>query len=425
MQLFVEQVCMNRLRIFLAYLVFLSGSCCPVMLFAGGFQVNLQGQKQTGMGHTGTGILSDASCVFFNAGGMTFLDSSVSLVAGASFIIPRTEYLELSPGTYTAEMKHHVGTPFSFYFSERDSSHPRVSAGLGIYTPFGSKAQWADDWKGKFIIREINLKTIFIQPTISYRLSRTIGVGIGVIVGTGDFSLRKGIPIQNLAGHYGEGNLAGHASGWGMNAGIYFQPTKKLSVGISYRSSVTMRVKNGDAKFSVPDSLSAYFPSTTFNAELNLPQVFNFGMGYRLTEKLRLAVDVNRIGWSVYDSLQIYFKETTEKLENISSARRYKDVFIFRIGGEYKVNSKLTLRAGGYYDMSPVQDGYVTPETPDANRIGITLGTTVRISSRMHIDASLLYNETQERTDINLETQFGGTYKTKTVVPGIGVEYEF
>jgi long-chain fatty acid transport protein len=72
-----------------------------------------------------------------------------------------------------------------------------------------------------------------------------------------------------------------------------------------------------------------------------------------------------------------------------------------------------------------VPDGYVTPETPDADRIGITLGTTIQVSSHVNIDASLLYNEAKQRTDTNLETQFGGTYKTKTVVPGIGFEYKF
>src|SRR5204863_2270444 len=136
---------------------FFSGIIFSQFAFAGGFQVNLQGQKQTGMGHTGTGLLSDASCVFFNPGGMTFLDSSIDVVAGGHFIIPRTEYLEASPGTYTATMEHNVGTPFEFYFSDRFKKHPRLAAGLGVYTPFGSRAQWPDDWKGQFIIREIDL----------------------------------------------------------------------------------------------------------------------------------------------------------------------------------------------------------------------------------------------------------------------------
>jgi long-chain fatty acid transport protein len=357
---------------------------------------------------------------------MTFLDSSINLVAGGHAIIHRTEYLEEYPGTYTSSMTHSIGTPFEFYFSDRSRKHPRFAFGLGVYTPFGSKAQWPDDWKGQFIIREINLETIFIQPTFSYQLTNKIGIGAGIIYAIGEFSLRKGIPAQDLSGKYGEGNLHGKASGIdGANAGVYFKPNEHLSIGFSYRSQVAVKVKNGDAVFTVPGYLESYFPSTTFSADLNLPQVFNLGIGYRVNDKLRLALDVNRVGWSSYDSLRIDFANNTEKLTDISSARMYKDVFIYRIGGEYKICSKAIVRAGLYYDISPVPDGYVTPETPDADRIGITLGTTIQVSSHVNIDASLLYNEAKQRTDTNLETQFGGTYKTKTVVPGIGFEYKF
>ena len=46
----------------------LSGS----QLYAGGFQLNLQGSRQLGMGHTGTGLVYDAATLFFNPGGMSF-----------------------------------------------------------------------------------------------------------------------------------------------------------------------------------------------------------------------------------------------------------------------------------------------------------------------------------------------------------------
>src|SRR5262245_61245709 len=82
--------------------------------YAGGFQVNLQGQRQIGMGHTGTGYVTDAATIFFNPGGMGWLDTMVNISGGMSFIIPRTRYLEAFPGTYTAEMIHNTGTPFEF-----------------------------------------------------------------------------------------------------------------------------------------------------------------------------------------------------------------------------------------------------------------------------------------------------------------------
>src|SRR5262249_5079914 len=126
-----------------------------------------------------------------------------------------------------------------------------------------------------------------------------------------------------------------------------------------------------------------------------------------------------------YDSLRIDFATNTEKLEDISSARDYKNVFIYRLGAEYFLNPKITLCVGAYYDISPVPDGYLTPETPDSDRIGLTAGASLNLKNNFHIDASLLYNQTQKRTDTNLETGFSGTYQTKTVIPGIGFSYMF
>jgi long-chain fatty acid transport protein len=103
----------------------------------------------------------------------------------------------------------------------------------------------------------------------------------------------------------------------------------------------------------------------------------------------------------------------------------YKNAFIFRIGTQYKCNDKWTFRAGAYYDMTPVKSGYLTPETPDSDKIGITTGVSFNVTKTFHVDASLLYIEGRKRTDTNIETQFTGTYKTKAVVPGISIEYIF
>jgi long-chain fatty acid transport protein len=392
---------------------------------AGGFQVNLQGQKQAGMGHTGTGLLMDASSIFFNPGSVTFLDSVYSVSIGANLIIPRVVYLEPAPGIYTAEMVHNTGTPFSIYTAFKLKRASRLSAGLGIYTPFGSRAQWPDNWKGQFLIREIDLKTIFIQPTVSYKLSEKLGVGAGFIYSFGGFSLRKGIPVQDTTGAYGEGRLEGKASGMGFNAGIYFKANDQWTFGIDYRSQVAVRVDEGTAEFDVPSSLAEYFPATSFTTEIKLPQVISFGAGYSPSEKLKLALDVNYIGWSSYDTLAIDFGTNTDKLADIHSARSYKNSFIFRAGSQYAVNDKVNIRLGAYYDMSPVQAGYLTPEAPDADRIGITTGASLLILDKFSLDASFLYIEGMKRSDTNLETQFSGTYKNRTVVAGLGAELRF
>ena len=42
---------------------------------AGGYQVGLHGQKQIGMGLVGTSLSFDASSMFYNPGGLSFMNT--------------------------------------------------------------------------------------------------------------------------------------------------------------------------------------------------------------------------------------------------------------------------------------------------------------------------------------------------------------
>lgn len=412
-------VVMKKLSL-LAIIILVSSST----LLAGGFQINLQGQKQTGMGHAGTGLCLDNASILFNPGALSFLDSLKGIYIGASFIMPKSTYADYAT-RYVAHPVKHVGTPFTLYANYQFKKAKKLQCGLGIYTPFGSKVQWEDDWKGQFLIREINLKTIFIQPTVSYKIHEKIGIGLGFVYATGSFALRKGVPLQDSSGNYGEANLEGKANGYGFNAGIYFKANEKFSIGIDYRSEVKVSVASGTADFETPSSLDYKFPTTTFSTQLRLPQVATLGLGYSINNKFKLAFDINFVGWKSYDSLIIDFADNTDALKDVHSARMYKNAYIFRLGAQYKLNEKWTVRLGTYYDMTPVQAGYLTPETPDADKLGITAGASFNITKKIHIDASFLYIEGKKRTDTNLETDFTGTYKTRALVPGVSLEYVF
>lgn len=393
-------------------------------MFAGGFQVNLQGQKQTGMGHAGIGLALDNAALVFNPGALIFVDSLGSFSAGASFIIPRTVFLDPN-STYVAQTINHTGTPLSLYANFKIKKNSPLTFGFGLYNPFGSRVQWEDDWKGQFLLREISLKTFFYQPTLSYKITEKLGIGVGYIFANGDFSLRKGVPIQDSLGNYGEASLAGKASGNGFNAGVYYKLNDKFSLGLNYRSAVKVKVENGTADFSSAETVSQYFQDSTFNTQLNLPYMASIGFGYHLNQKMKIALDINYVGWKSYDSLNIDFAKNSDKLADVASPRLYKNTFIFRAGLQYQISEIFCIRAGAYYDQSPVKDGYLTPETPDSDKIGVSTGLSIAFKKWLYIDASLLYVEGLKRTDTNIETQFEATYKTKAVIPGINVGIKF
>ena len=114
------------------------------------------------------------------------------------------------------------------------------------------------------------------------------------------------------------------------------------------------------------------------------------------------------------------------------SKRSYQDVLAFRLGAQYKVTDKLTVRGGAVYDQSPVRDGYVTPETPDNDRVALTTGLSYDVSEKFGIDASYQFIQILKRTQtqqdlINNGTtdRVAGTYNSYIHVPGVGVHYNF
>lgn len=394
----------------------------PMAINAQGYQVNLQGQVQQGMGGAGTAYMNDGAALFFNPGGASFIKGN-SINLGVSSTIPNGQFLDKNTGK-TARTKSPSSYPFAAYalFGAKDTSH--LKFGLAVYTPFGSTVEWEDAWMGRFALTRLKLQSVFFQPTVSYKITHNLGIGAGFVYAAGSVNLQKDIPVVDANGNYGHAELDGKAKGYGFNIGIYYKPMDKLSIGLTYRSKVTMQIKEGDAKFTVPASLATNFPNGKFTSELPLPSVLTLGLAYSINSKIDLALDVNYVGWKAYDTLAFDYENNTTSLLDTRSARRYENTIAFRLGGQYKITEGFAVRLGIAYGQTPVQSGYLTPETPDANRINYTLGFGYTYKNKLGVNASVLFTSFK-REDTNLETGLSGTYQTNVVAPGISLFYKF
>lgn len=402
---------------------------------ASGFQIGLSGQKNIGMGGTGTGLYLDQAAQFYNPGAFAFVGYS-SFQGGINMAIPRISFRGEGGGTGQENLRNKNVFPFNGYAGFKVTD--KFQVGLGTYVPFGSELHYGQGWTGRYTLTDIKLTAVYVQATAAYAITPQLGIGAGlVMLAYGDVELQRDVPLQSQNGTTAHAQLTGKADHkLGYNVGIMYKPSDKLSFGASYRSSIDAHVSNGSVAVSgIPAAAASSFTATNFSATLPLPDVYNFGVGVRPTDKLTLAFDANLVRWSKYQALTFNYTGGVLGGANVtssSSVRNYRDAVALRLGGQYKVTSGLSVRAGGFYDFACVRDGYMTPETPDADRVGLTAGFTYEFSQRFGIDGSFLFEDFRQRSQSQADLvangttdRVAGTYKTTISVPGIGVYVKF
>ncbi|MDX1601981.1 MAG: outer membrane protein transport protein [Salinimicrobium sediminis] len=397
--------------------------------YAGGYRVGVQGQRALAMGHTGVAVVNSAELGFFNPAGLVHLENQLTISAGVSAVFAEVAWQNSDTGDI-ARTDNPAGTPF--YFNASYKLNENLALGLSVYTPYGSTVKWEDDWAGSHLVNNIQLQAIYIQPLVSYKIADFFSIGGGPIFVTGSVNFNRNLTrtLSDIDGN--RSNVTIDASGvteWGWSVGGLFTFTEDLRLGVNYRSEIIMHAEGGEADFeNIPNTPLAPFQDTTFDAELPLPAELTVGLSYELNEKWLLAFDYNRTFWGVYESLDIQFANGTTS----TNPRAYEDASTWRFGAQYEATDKLTLRAGYYFDESPVQEGYFAPETPRNDSMGFTAGLSLDVTSRLAIDASFAYIRFDEvdasynhYIDENGQNvPFGGTYKSVAFIPGIGVTYK-
>lgn len=395
----------------------------PFLIFAQSFQVNFQGQKQSAMAGAGSALILDESTVFFSPGAMSMV--SQNSISGAINLMRFETAFNAANSNLIERLKNKSATPAAAY-ALWGPKEAKWKVGLGVYTPFGGRADWGDSWTGKYELVSLSLTTIFVQPTVSFRLTDKLGIGFGFVYNSGLVDLQRALPINLSDGSDAHARLKGSGKGYGWNAGLYYSIPEIMSISLSHRSKVVTKMENGDAIFTVPSSFASSFPAgNTFSGQLPLPSTTSLGLAFPINEMISIAVDANFVNWKVYKELVFDYAENTPLLMDTRSERNYKNGGSIKVGVQHRTTDRLTVRAGTGYIMTPVKDGYVTPDAPDANRFILSTGFGYELSSHWELNGSLTYEDVQSRTQTNKETGLSGTFKTNVYTPGISIVYKW
>lgn len=416
--------------------------------FAEGYQVNVLSTKQTGMGHVGTGMKLGAESMHFNPAGLVYMRQHMHFSLGMAGIFSNAKY---KSGDYTAETDNAVGTPIYAYVGYQ--IYDNFAAGISFTTPYGNSLKWPKAWKGAHLIQDISLKSYVIQPTISYQILEGLSIGAGLQLAWGNVELSRALlPVGFLAQVPGFGEdyqdvvpVSATLNGtsdlrFGYNVGVMYDVCEKVTLGLSYRSRVRMKVKEGTAKLDYAsekikaalDQLNVIPPldKGTFRAQLPLPSNTTLGVSYRPTDRWEIALDLQFVAWSAYDSLNIVFNEKVLKIQDIKAEKNYKNTMIYRLGAQYRATDRVDVRMGIYYDQSPIRKNNYNPETPGMGKIGLSAGCSFEPYQNLQIDFAFLYIQGVSRDGsypdkYSADGKFTGHYKSNATTASLGVAYRF
>lgn len=394
----------------------------PTLTFAQGSQVNTQGIRALGMSGAGSALFVDETSIFYNPGALAkSKNNAISL--GASAVMYRSAFKETGSNEQH-NTKFQVTPPFSIFasFGPKDSWW---KAGIGVYTPFGGAVDWGTEWPGRFELNHLAMRAIYIQPTVSFKLTENFGIGGGFVYNRGSVDLSRSIPLFDQNGNAGRAELSGVGTGMGYNIGVHYNLEEDFAISLSYRSKVITKLEDGDAEFTVPSAVASSFPNTKFSAELPLPSSFNLGISFPVGDKFDIAADATMIGYSIYKKLVFDYEDNTPFLSDTEQTKKYENAFSGKVGLNYEATDKLDLRMGAGYVYTPVRAQYVYAETPDNNRIMGSVGFTYNLSDKFDLSGAYTFQRIIERTVTNAETRLSGTFKTNIHAPGISLTYKW
>lgn len=396
-----------------------SGAFVSGHAMAAGFALQNQNGAGTGYAYAGSAaVAEDASTIFFNPAGMTYLAEGHH-VTGALTLLDRslefkdrgTNQLRVAAPPVPAYPLGGDGgqaggqsyVPAAFWTM---SITPELRIGLGVSPTFGNATEWDDDFIGRYQGVYSEIKAINVNPSVAWKVNDVVSLGFGVNVVKFEADLRGMVPIIAAlpATVDGRSKLTGKDTGYGYNLGAMFQVTPSTRIGVSYRSTIDLKVKG---KSESPAGV------TPAQVKIELPDTASIALSQKIGDRLELLADYTWTGWSSIPSLRVTNRNTGALLTDEHLG--FKDSYRVGLGAQYQYTDALRLRAGVAYDQSPVRSSSDrTVRLPDSDRTWLALGMNYKFTKQTSVDVGYAYLMFDD-AKIDRQTVLGTTATTQYV----------
>jgi long-chain fatty acid transport protein len=356
---------------------FAAASCAAA---ASGMGILENGASGLGNAYAGgAAIAADASTIYFNPAGMTYLPDS-QLVVAADAIKFSSKFSDTGSALpFPRPLGNDGGDAGSLawvpnaYFAM--AVNPSLRVGLGVSSPFGLKTDYSAGWIGRFQALKSKVETVNLNPSVAYQLNDAVSLGFGL-----DYQRIRGelTSAVNLVLAEGATSVTGSDAAWGYNFGALFKLSPQTRVGLAYRSRIKYNM-NGSVTFTggVP------VPNGPATLAITMPDSFSASVFHQLDAKWDVMADATWTGWSVLQQLNVLAANGAPIL---SVQENWRDTWRVSAGASYHYSEQWLARFGVSYDQTPVPDAYLTARIPDASRYELTVGGQYKLSKDNALD---------------------------------------
>ncbi|HNX04302.1 MAG TPA: outer membrane protein transport protein [Opitutales bacterium] len=420
---------LNRTKSLLALA---SGLTIASLANGAGFAIVEQSVAGLGNAFSGAAGAEDASVMFFNPAGMSFVDGP-QVQAGTHYLMLNAYFknsgtVTTSPSGATvttsgADSDGGFKTPLpNLYYLQPLTS--KLTAGLSVNCPFGLGTEYDEGWVGRYMARKSEIQTFDVSPALSYKVTDSFSIGVGFDLYYIDANLTSDIDLNKDGTSLLDGftNMKADDDAYGYHLGMLWQATTSTRFGLSYRSQITTHLK-GTADFTLPANLpsalaaaQAVFVDQGVGAELDLPSSLSFNVYHNLTDKIDLMADVTWTDWSTFYSLDLNFENAlTESVAGKAQIENWRDTIRYSAGMTYKLSDTLKLRGGLCFDPAAVRGAeFRTPRIPDAKRFWVSTGLNWKLSDKASMDFAYVHIFVDD-PDVDNSTHTAGQHLVGTI----------
>lgn len=452
-------------------------ACATYAVQASGYHFGTQSVSAQSTANASAAEAADASALFYNPAGLTKLESH-EVSASLNVVAPSVKYsegravynkgTEVATGSGSGKITPDVVIAPHVYGAYKVND--QVTAGLGVYVPFGSETEYDKNSVLRYNLNKTELTSIAVEPVAAFKVNEAHSVAVGAVAQYSTAGLRKyadwGASLRPNIDQAGLGIMDGYAEvkgkdwGFGYHLAWLWDVNDRTRVGVNYRSRIKHNLK-GMANWQAEGSLAqlmygerigktvqqggtGYVPHEKASLKVTTPESLSVHGMFQVSPRWDVFGDVTWTRHSRFNRAELKFENNkltaSRQLSNQTVITpNWRDTYKIAVGAAYKVSNPMQLRFGIAYDQSPVRKAEERLVTmPDNNRIWYSVGMKYDLGKQHTLNAAYSYVHIQkakavvqakgsnaEITTVDSNVSSSASYKSRGNILGLQYTYKF